>query len=97
MKVDFIVTVAALCLVQICLSIYCYKIWQQKERWKQKYHEQTGNNEELLEALYRVVSYVKELEGENSQLLDDVDEEMELWNKSKHPPIDNTKSVKDDK
>ena len=64
MEADFIVTVAALCLVQICLSIYCYKVWQQKERWKQKYHEQTGNNEELIEALDRATGYAKELEKE---------------------------------
>lgn len=48
--------------------------WQLKERWKQKYHEQTGNNEELMDALDRAIDYAKELEGKNSQLLKDMND-----------------------
>ncbi len=81
MDVDFIVTVAALCLVQVLLSVLCFRIWQQKERWRKLYHEQISGNtemmEELMEALNRAVDYAKELEGKNSQLMEDINEQYD--------------------
>ena len=91
METNFIITVAALCLVQICLSIYCYKVWQLKERWHKLYHDQLSYSTELEEALDRAIGYAKELEKEYDKLFDGMPgykpyskDEDAVWNANKH-------------
>lgn len=74
---SLIADIVALCLVQVCLSILCYRIWQLKERWRKLYHEQLSHSTELEEALDRAIGYAKELEGKNSQLLKNIDEQYD--------------------
>ena len=72
METDFIVTVAALCLVQICLSIYCYKVWQQKEYWRKLYHESVENNNKLLNDLNRLVRLLEDIKEKTAKDMDDM-------------------------
>ena len=77
MEADFIVTVAALCLVQVLLSVYCYRVWKHKECWRRLYEQQFRDADELTKALSKAACYIKELEDKNSQLLKDIDEQYD--------------------
>ena len=70
MEVDFIVTVAALCLIQVLLSVLCFRLWKQKEYWQKLYYTKQEKNEELMEALDRATDYAIELESKNDQLFE---------------------------
>lgn len=107
MEVDFIVTVTALCLVQVCLSIYLYKVWQQLEYWRKLYHESVESNNKLLTDLNRLARLLEDLKEKTAKDMDDMismieggdksfDEKMVLRKKSKHPPIGDARSCMDD-
>ena len=72
MEADFIVTVAALCLVQICLSIYCYKVWQQLKYWRKQYHESVESSNKQLTDLNRLVRLLEDLKEKTAKGMNDM-------------------------
>ena len=72
MEADFIVNITALCLVQICLSIYCYNVWKLKEYWRKLYHESVESNNKLLTDLNRLVRLLEDLKEKTAKDMNDL-------------------------